>query len=432
MAATFRAILGQIIKLTKSIALQEPIDKKGFKLEFIARIPRLEMIGIGPTLTLWKTEGSFQAIKNIARMIRFCHPEAVDCDTKTIEGLTMKTIEDLVLNENIFRADYILASSQKCLADCRVDQNINEFSNKIYSQLMTQVRTSINDWCNVIGVPRVMCDSFDIPQAHIALISRMDTKKWEEVVSAKYKTNKWSHLIGCIPNSGGIQLFGFECRSLIVHQAHGTQLGTKFSSRLEFAKFFAVLYATVTVEEDMRLLWAREDPYRWCIQFPSLSSSGLGTTQSELDEAVFPFFCADFKLSHNAVKSIQNWYLALENSAKARRARIEKACHFANRGIMTNGLDSYVNFFISLDALYGEAGGVEGSIQRGIESLPIDISLKKRVSWLHNLRNELVHGGSRFCAEWRDYDRYYLHFRTMPEEDIKRISCIALLNSVST
>jgi hypothetical protein len=109
----------------------------------------------------------------------------------------------------------------------------------------------------------------------------MDTKKWEEVVSAKYKTNKWSHLIGCIPNSGGIQLFGFECRSLIVHQAHGTQLGTKFSSRLEFAKFFAVLYATVTVEEDMRLLWAREDPYRWCIQFPSLSSSGLGTTQSE-------------------------------------------------------------------------------------------------------------------------------------------------------
>lgn len=432
MAATSRAILGQIIKLAKSIALQEPIDKKGFKLEFVARIPRLELIEIGPTVTLWKTEGSFEAIKNIARMIRFCHPEAVDCDSKTIEGLTMKTIEDLILDESIFQLDSILTSSQRCLVDCRVDQDINEFANKIYSQLMSQVRTSINHWCNVIGVPRVICDSFDIPQAHIALISRMDTKKWEEVVSTKYKTNKWSHLLGCVPDSGGIQLFGFECRSLVVHQAHGTQLGTKFSSRLEFARFFAVLYATVTVEEDKRLLRASAAPYRWCIQFPSLSSSVLGTTQSELDEAVFPFFCADFQLSHHAVETIQNWYLGLTNLPDARRSRVEKACHFANRGIMTDGLDSYVNFFISLDALYGEAGGVEASIQRGIESLPIDISLKERVSWLYDLRNELVHGGSRFCAEWRDYDRYYLHFRTKPEEDIKRISCIALLHSVET
>jgi len=183
MAATSRAILGQIIKLAKSIALQEPIGKKGFKTEFVARIPRLELIGIGPTVTLWKTEGSFEAIKSIARMIRFCHPEAVDCDSKTIEGLTMKIIEDLILDESIFRPDRILMSSQRCLVDCRVDQDINEFANKIYSQLMSQLRTSINDWCNVIGVPRVKCDSLDIPQAHISLISRMDTKRWEEVVS---------------------------------------------------------------------------------------------------------------------------------------------------------------------------------------------------------------------------------------------------------
>ena len=432
MAATSRTILGQIIKLAKSIALQEPIDKKGFKLEFIARIPRLELTGIGPTVTLWKTEGSFQAIKNIARMIRSCHPETADCDTKTIEDLTMKTIEDLILDENVFQAGCILASSQRTLADCRVDQDISEFSNKIYIQLMAQVRTSINHWCNVIGVPRVICDSFDIPQAQITLISRMDTSKWEEVVSTKYKTSKWSHMLGCFPDSGGVQLFGFECRSLVIHQAHGSQQGTKFSSRLEFARFFALLYATLTVEEDKRLLRARAEPYRWCIQFPSRSSSGLGATQSELDEAVFPFFCEDFKLNHYAVESMQNWYLALAGLADARRVRVQKACHFVNRGMMTHGLDSYVKFFISLDALYGEAGGVEDSIQRGIEFLPIDTSLKKRISWLYDLRNELVHGGSRFCAEWRDYDRYYLHFRTKPEEDIKRISCIALLYSVKT
>lgn len=429
MAGTSRKILGQIIRLSKSIALHEPIAKKGFKSEFIARIPGLELIGTGPRVALWKTEGSFEAIKNIARMIRVYHAEAKDCDSKTIEDLTIKTIEDLVLEESIFRSDCILTSSQRCLVDYHVDQDINKFANKIYSQLMSKVRTSINHWCNVIGVPRVICNSFDIPQANISLISRMDTKKWEEVVSTKYETSKWSHLLGCFPDSGGIQLFGFECRPLVVHQAYGTQKGTQFSSRLEFATFFAVLYATVAVQEDKSLFRASAYPYNQCIQFPSLSSSGLRITQSALDP-VFPFFGADFQLSHYAVETIQNWYLSLANLPNARRSRVEKACHFVNRGMMTFGLNSYLNFFISLDALYGEAREVEASIQRGIESLPSDISLKERVSWLYDLRNELVHGGSRFCAEWSDYDRYYLHFRTKPEEDIKRISCIALLQSV--
>jgi hypothetical protein len=96
---------------------------------------------------------------------------------------------------------------------------------------------------------------------------------------------------------------------------------------------------------------------------------------------------------------------------------------------MAQGLDSYVNFFISLDALHGKAGEVGGSIQRGVDSLPIDTRFKERISWLYKLRNELAHGGGRFCAEWRDYNRYYSHFGTKPEEDIKRITCSALLYS---
>lgn len=431
MAATYRTLLGQIIKLARSIALQRPIDEKGFEHLFIARFPKLKLAGAGQTVTLWKTERSFQAIASIARMIRACHPEAIDCDTKTIEDLLMRTIEDLVLDESVFRGGSILSSSQKYLADGRVDQDMNKLSSKIHSQLMTRVRASINQWCNVLGVPRMICDSFDIPQAGITLISRMDESKWKETVSGRFKTNNWSQILGCATDSGDRQLFGFECRSLVIHQVHGTQEGSKFSSKLEFARFFALLYATVTITEDMKLLRAMADPYRWCIQFPSCNSSGLGTTQSQLDEAVFPFFCADFQLSNNAVESIQKWYVALGNLADDRRARVEKACHFINRGIMTQGLDSYVNFFISLDALYGEARGVEVSIQKGIDSLPIDLSLKEKASWLYELRNELVHGGSRFCAEWQDYDRYRLHFRTKPEEDVKRIACIALLHSIT-
>lgn len=429
MPATYRSLLGQIIRLLRTIHLQEPVDEKGHKFQFAGKIPGLGALGLGPTVTLWKTLRSFQAIESIARMIRSCHPEAVDCDTETIEDLIPRTIQGLIFDESIFKSEYILTASQKSLADCRADKDINELSSKIHGHLMSRVRASINQWCTVLGVPRAMSESFDIPQVGISLISRMDERKWEEVVSSHYETGEWSHVLGCAPNSGGPQLFGFECRSLVIHQANGTQQGSKFSSRLEFAKFFALLYATITISEDTNLHRAMAEPYRWCIQFPSRNSRGIRITQSQLDEAVFPFFCEEFKLSNDAIASIQRWYVALDNLPTERKARVEKACHFVNRGIITQGLDSYVSFFISLDALFGVAGDVEGSIQRGVETMPIDTSLKERVSWLYELRSELVHGGSRFCAEWRDYDRYYLHFRTKPEEDVKRIACSVLLCS---
>jgi hypothetical protein len=431
MAEVDRKILGQIIRLSRSIVFQEPVNEKGYKLQFIAKIPSLQSLDIGPSITLWKTKGSFRAIESIARMIRSCHPEAVDCDTDTIEDLIPRTVQDLILDQRVFNIESIISASQNCLADCRADANINQFSEIIYTHLMARVRTSIGQWCTVMGVPRVICESFEILQTGLSLISRTDKEKWDDIVSSSYQTNDWSHLLGGAPNTGSPQLFGLECRSLVVHQSDGTQKGSKFSSRLEFAKFFAVLYATATVQEGMRVLPAMAEPYTWCIQFPSRTSSGLQVTQSQLGEAVFPFFCADLKLSSDAVESILKWYVGLFNLPAKRRARVEKACHFVNRGIMTLGLDSYVNFFISLDALFGTSGDVGGSIQRGVESVPIDIDLKKRVSWLYRLRSELVHGGSRFCAEWKGYEHYYAHFRSKPEDDVNRIACSALLCSTT-
>ena len=126
---------------------------------------------------------------------------------------------------------------------------------------------------------------------------------------------------------------------------------------------------------------------------------------------------------------MQKWYVDLEGLPADRRAKVEKACYFINRGMVTRGLDSYVNYFVSLDALFGVEREVGGSIERGVKSLPIAESLKEKVSWLYQLRNELVHGGSRYCAEWQKYEQYCSHFRTRPEDDIKRVACSSVLCS---
>jgi hypothetical protein len=428
MPSTNRNLLGQIIRLSKSIAIQEPLDEAGFKVQFIAKHPLLGLY-VGPTVTFWNTASSFQAINSIARMIRACHSEAADCDTETIAKLIPSTIQDLVFDKTIFDSNLILTASKKTLADCRADEDIALYSNKVYDRLIERVRSSMSEWCTVLGVPRVICKSFDIPQAGITLASRMDGKKWEEVVTSRYETNSWSHLLGCSQGSSIPPIFGFECRSLVIHQAAGTQIGTKFKSRLEFAKFFALLYATVTIYEGLNLHPAGEAPYRTCIQFPSLNSSGPRIHQSQLEESVFPFFANDFTLSKEAIAAMQKWYVDLESLPADYRVKVEKSCYFINRGMITRDLDSYVNFFVSLDALFGVDRDVGGSIERRVKSLPIEESLKEKVSWLYQLRNELVHGGSRYCAEWQKYERYCSHFGTRPENDIKRVACSTVLYS---
>lgn len=428
MPSANRNLLGQIIRLSKSIAIQEPLDEASVKVQFIAKHPLLGLC-VGPTVTFWNTASSFQAINSIARMIRTCHPEAADCDTETIVKLILSTIQDLVFDKAIFDGNLVLTASKRTLYDCRADEDIALYSNKVYDRLIEQVRSSMSKWCTVLGVPRVICKSFDIPQAGITLASRMDGEKWKEIVTSHFETNSWSHLLGCTQGSRIPPIFGFECRSLVIHQATGTQIGTKFKSKLEFAKFFALLYATVTIYEGLNLHPAGEAPYRTCIQFPSVNSSGPRITQSQLEESVFPFFVNDFTLSKEAIAAIQKWYVDLEGLPADHRVRIEKSCYFINRGMITQGLDSYVNFFISLDALFGVKRDVGGSIERGVKSLPIEESLKQKVPWLFKLRNELVHGGSRYCAEWQKYEQYCSHFGTRPEDDIKRVACSTVLYS---
>ena len=92
-------------------------------------------------------------------------------------------------------------------------------------------------------------------------------------------------------------------------------------------------------------------------------------------------------------------------------------------------IESYIQYFVALDALYGNRGSVEKSIVRGVSVLPQNSVWNEKITWLFDLRNELVHGGSRFIEEWPDYTRYYKHFNTEPISDIEQLAFLALSNT---
>ena len=90
-------------------------------------------------------------------------------------------------------------------------------------------------------------------------------------------------------------------------------------------------------------------------------------------------------------------------------------------------IEAYINNFVALDALFGERGSVEASIEAGILSLALGADLEQRVSCLFDLRNELVHGGSRYISEWPKYQSYVRHFKSQPLADVAKLARSAIL-----
>ncbi len=126
---------------------------------------------------------------------------------------------------------------------------------------------------------------------------------------------------------------------------------------------------------------------------------------------------------------IQNWYDTCDRCSDGDQRRLEKGARFLNRAMNSDDIESYVNYFVTLDALFGQRGAVETSILAGIKSLGIDPKFTEKTPWLFDLRNEIVHGGSRYIAEWPKYARYSQHFRTKPLEDIRALAQFAVLHA---
>jgi hypothetical protein len=95
----------------------------------------------------------------------------------------------------------------------------------------------------------------------------------------------------------------------------------------------------------------------------------------------------------------------------------------------SDDIEAYINYFVTLDALFGERGSVEASILAGVRALDINPAYIEKASWLFDLRNEIVHGGSRYITEWPKYTRYTQHFRSKPMADVQSLAQLAVLRA---
>ena len=206
------------------------------------------------------------------------------------------------------------------------------------------------------------------------------------------------------------------------------EIQQSLNSVLRFRRTLAVLLCVASRRVAHPIWKSAARPSTFCVQFPHVSATERSAFRSDCSPLV-PYYASDISIGAEEVAEVQEWYDLSASCSSESQQRIDKGAHFLNRAMNADDIEAFINYFVALDALFGERGSVEASILSGVQAVQAREDLQEKAPWLFDLRNELVHGGSRYISEWPKYTRYVQHFRTKPEVDIATLAQVAVLSA---
>ena len=425
-----KRILSLLIALTKEIRLIKPSDVQGYEAQFIAgnESPFIFAGGIG--ITWWYTERAFKLCSSIALMSIEKYEQLKNGDKDKLSDVIKDAFCTVCINSEYFNGDNVFLKRKDCLFNARTIDDVDNFSKKLWNFILNKMGNSIGYWCFVYPLPRLITESFELTTENISLIKRSDNEAWKKFELEYPETKYWDPSTGLFADGKGTAFSKLDYASLLIYQCAGTSDGAKFDATVRFKRFLSIIFALFRTQKDLRLTKSAAQPYRICIQFKGKANqfSG-GTILSEIGE-LLPYYIHDFKLEGDLIQILKEWYHALSNTEQEMKDRIKKAAHFINNAMIADGIDSFIHYFISLDALFGERGDVERLIIEGVNTCISEPRWTHKTKWLYDLRSEFVHGGARFEREWKDFERYLKHFESHPFTDVMDLAFICILKSL--
>ncbi|WP_156107284.1 HEPN domain-containing protein [Pectobacterium betavasculorum] len=424
-------ILSQIVHLTKSILLISEDPSKHPAAQFFPGKHSPFSFPTGIVLTWWYNKDMFNVRESLVNLIIQEFPYFKDCDPETCSETIIKTLQEICTNRDIFDTDAVCFSKKRSLFDCRIIP-VTQYAKTILSATEENINILICRRCTIYLVPRFQITSFYLIEDSIHAIAKNDRKYWNTLIDKGFLFNGWTPenpIIAGRQDRTFMPQNEFTC--LLVSEENGTQEGTKFSSSLKFRKFLSILFSSASKRAKYSYHKSMAQSADFCIQFPHCDNIDQKITRSNIG-SLTPFYASQIPIGPDEITEIKNWYNRLSICSLQSKDRIEKCAHFLNRGMNSDDIEAYINYFVALDALFGQRGTVEQSILSGVKALGIDPKFSEKASWLFDLRNELVHGGSRYIKEWPKYQRYIQHFHSTPFNDVKNLSQLAILHAPYT
>jgi len=423
-----KTVLGQIISLTKAIRLRPKQPGERGWVQFIAGKKSPFGLPGGVGLTWWADSDIHATLEGVATLIVTGRPEFKDCDLVTVADVVLHALQEICLDNTVFVADDVFAMRHNTLFDCH-RLNVQEFATALHAAMEATLRRRITKHCTIYVLPRFITQSFDLDNGSLHVVAKDDSAAWAKLVGKGYVFDGWSP---SQPKQNGRDDAVFTPKGradcVLAAEDHGTQKGVHFNSIMRFRQLIALLYAVVSDRSQYPIQKSIADPPEFCIQFTHRNSSERALIRQDCQPLV-PVYMTDVVIEANDQARVMDWYSAVASTGDEARARAEKGAHFFNRGMNSDDIEAFISFFISLDAIFGERGSVEASILRGVSELGLAERDAEKTRWLFELRSELVHGGSRYIAEWAKYVRYRNHFHSEPADDVQRIARTAVLRA---
>lgn len=422
--------LAQVARLTRSILLQPDTSSDRPSAQFIAgkHPPSGFPSGIG--IHWWYGSDTLQAQEALASLLKETESSFKDCDTESVVKTISTTLQEICLDRPLFNGDDVFLRRQPNLFECRGQIPVVEFASRILDAIKSNLRGIIGRRCTLYPLPRYRGPSFVVPGAGVRAVAKTDELAWTEFGQEGYELGGWSPQSPTLTHNGGRFPGRSDFEYMLVSEEYGTQSGAKFASSIKFRVLITIVHAVSVARSRHPIHKAMAQPFTSCIQFPHRTAPDHVITASNC-HALSPYYISDINLEADDVKEVLSWYRERLACSSEFRQRLDKATHFVNRGMNADDIEAYINHFVALDALFGERGSVEASVLSGIQALGLGPDMEQKVPWLFDLRNELVHGGSRYIAEWPKYQRYVRHFKTKPLDDIGQLARSAILRAPS-
>jgi hypothetical protein len=420
--------LSQIHRLLKNILLCPESLGKRASAQFMPGRERHGAFTGGIAATWWYTERTFEAADAVAALTVQANPTFANCELKFVSSVVMQTLQEKCGDEDLFDVGAVLFKRSGTLFGCAAVPPL-QLAQAIQSAIAHNLISKIGRHCTIYAAPRIKCSSFHLEEEEIRLVAKDDAQAWGKVKEQNFALRSWTPAHPTLDSQADSAFspnISFQC--VLASEDLGTPTGSEFNGILKFRKLAALLHATVCKTSGGSFSIAQGLPSNFIIQFPHTSIAQGAITRRQC-APILPFLSEPLEILDGHVSTVRAWYILRRRCSTEVQGRLDKGANFLNRGLNAADIEAFINYFIALDALFGERGSVEASILRGVKVLSVEKSLKDKASWLFDLRNELVHGGGRYITEWPSYGRYRRHFRSDPLDDVRKLAQAAILEA---
>lgn len=426
-----KKILGHIIALTKSIYLREPADGSGYLSQFRGGdgTPLNPFRVSGIYLNWWFTERSRKLAEEIAEMAMRLDPNLQDGNRKSLANTVEEVLQDNALNSNLFEFRKSFGGAVNTLFEAKALTEVNQFAERLWDKIYSTLSSSISKWLVIYPLIKIKSSSVDIGFDGLHLVAPDDRVRWQQLSSQYRIQSDWDPAIGGSAKANfKNSIKNSPMTWLACEVAAGTEESARDLVRRRMRTFISVLFSVLYQSDRAVLNHSMARPHTYSVQFPSQGSATPFTEMIAPIGRIFPPILSEFELTEHVIDGVKDWYARFQASEESVKQRCTAASQFLNRAIAASDLESFLYFYITLDALFGERHKVEKTISHGLKQVfPTDPLWEYRADRLFDLRSTLVHGGCTTIGEWDEIDSYRNHVNSDPESDVAKAALTTFL-----